>query len=194
MEFGETFFTKLKEFILEDCFSNLDTLIPHYENLLDYADTVSTMLVDVEENGVYFRYERPDTPYTDGVIVVYIHHTKRRYEIKLLKDDRPWGYCSCQQGDEGYNPDKGCCGDGCDWIAPRFEVELVTSMAYGAYKGQERDLWKDEEKWKKYTKDHRAKDIEGKINASKEYENFYKSQAEHWQRELDKLQKEECDA
>lgn len=192
MGLGEVFFEKLKVFILNECFDYLDILIPHYENLLDYADTVATMLVDAEDNGCFFRYESPENSYTDGVISVHISDTRRRYDIRLLKDERPWGYCTCTPEDEGYNEDHGCCGDGCDWTAPRFEVSLVTDLCYGAYKGQERDLWADEEKWKKYTKDHRAKDIEAKINASKEYEQFYGKQVERWKEELEKIKNEEC--
>ncbi|AGT13561.1 hypothetical protein TROLL_35 [Bacillus phage Troll] len=191
MQFGEKFFGKLKEFILGESPDDMATLIRHYENMVDYADVLSTLLVDVEEHGIDIDYDKDRTGgYTDGTIQVYIHDTGRRYDIKLLPDDRMWGYCGCKPEDEGYDPVNRCCGNGCDWIAPAFEAEVVTSLGVYKYQGNQRDMWEVEKKWDEHTKAHRIKCYEKKLQESEHYADYYARQAVAWEEEIANLKEE----
>lgn len=191
MQFGEKFFTQLKKFILEESPDTMATLIRHYENIVEYADVLSTLLVDVEEHGIDICYDKDRTHgYTDGTIQVYIHDTSRRYDIKLLPDDRMWGYCNCKPEDEGYDTIKKCCGNGCDWIAPAFEAEIVTSIGVYKYQGDQRDMWEAEKKWDEHTKAYRIKNYEQKLRESEQYADYYARQAVAWEEEIANLKEE----
>ena len=191
MQFGEKFFGQLKNFILGESDENMQLLIYHYENMIEYADALSTLLVDVEEHGIDICYNEDETGgYTDGTIQVYIHDTSRRYDIKLLQDDRMWGYCNCKPEDKGYDHLKRCCGNGCDWVAPSFEAEMVTSLGIYKYQGDQRDMWEAEKKWKEHTRQHRLRYAEGKLQHSIGNMQKYLSISKEWLEEIAKIKEE----
>lgn len=99
--------------------------------------------------------------YTNGKIRIFIEKPEEEKESEMMYDayydycyyiefgydDRYWGYCDCQPSYEGYNEKHGCCGCGCDWVAPQFYLTKSISMDGGKWDGAERDYWEYEEKF-----------------------------------------------
>ncbi|WP_440110144.1 hypothetical protein [Paenibacillus sp. QZ-Y1] len=69
------------------------------------------------------------------------------YYIEFCYDERYWGYCDCQPSYKEYDEKHGCCGSGCDWVAPRFYIEKSISLGGGVWEGLERDYWEYEKKF-----------------------------------------------
>lgn len=190
MTIGGKFFEELRELILRQE-EYTERLIPHYENLLDYHDSLATMLVDVEDNEFHVLYDKDNTGgYTDGELVVSLFETNRYYKIKLLVEDRMTGYCMCDESVEGYNKEHKCTGVLCDWYAPSFEVELVTSIAHGSFDGYQYQMWEKEKKWDEYSKERKERKTKEKIGSKLNYAKQYMEQARELQKEAEELMKE----
>lgn len=71
------------------------------------------------------------------------------YTINLSYDERSWGYCECEIGDDDYREDKGCCGHGCDWSAPAFNLIKEINLGYKNWDGDEHDYWNFEDEFYK---------------------------------------------
>lgn len=69
------------------------------------------------------------------------------YYIEFGFDERYWGYCDCEPTDSGYNEKRGCCGNGCDWVAPEFSITKCISLGGGKWNGVEHDYWEYENKF-----------------------------------------------
>lgn len=69
------------------------------------------------------------------------------YEIDFFYDPRDWGYCECTSDMSDYREDKRCCGHGCDWWAPAFEIRKSFKMGNHSWNGDEHDYWDFEDKF-----------------------------------------------
>lgn len=190
MTIGEKFFEELKELILrEEEYTEL--LIPHYENILEYHDTLSTMLVDVEENDFTIYYNGDETGGdSDGEITLDILYTNRYYRIKLQSEDRSGNYCTCTPDMEGYNKEHNCTGVLCDSYAPSFNVELVTNIAHGSFDGYAYQMWEKEKKWDEYSKERKERKTKVKINSKLDDAQQYMERAKELYEEAKELEKE----
>lgn len=128
-------------------------------------------------------YEEDDTGgYTYGRIEVLIEKKSGTigaledycYYINFSYDDRNWGYCQCIPEDDDYNEVHKCCGNGCDWTAPAFNITKEIYVHSGEWDGLERDYWEYEDKFNKnqknrsieveeYKKEQKRKNLEKQI-------------------------------
>ncbi len=76
-----------------------------------------------------------------------------QYEIDFLYDPRDWGYCECTPDMEDYREDKKCCGHGCDWWAPAFEIRKSFIIGKHSWNGDEHDYWEFEDNFYKEDKE-----------------------------------------
>lgn len=148
--------SQLKKFLFEEGKeNNIWKTYGYYYTIEQHQDKLSNVINDCEKYDFNFHYEEDKTEgYTNGKITVYFYNdcvedVNYHYEIELLYDERYWGYCECKPEDEGYNEEKQCCGCGCDWIAPRVEINKIESLARFSFDGYARDMWKLEEQWNK---------------------------------------------
>lgn len=70
-----------------------------------------------------------------------------QYEINFLYDPREWGYCECTSDMPDYREDKDCCGHGCDWWAPAFEIRKSYKIGNHSWNGDEHDYWDFEDEF-----------------------------------------------
>ena len=70
-----------------------------------------------------------------------------QYEINFNYDPRDWGYSVCTSDMEDYREDKHCCGHGCDWWAPAFEMRKSFSVSNHKWHGDEHDYWNFEDEF-----------------------------------------------
>lgn len=78
---------------------------------------------------------------------VYEGLEEYQYEIHFLYDQRDWGYCQCTPDMKDFREDKNCCGHGCDWWAPSFEIRKSYIMGNHAWSGDEHDYWEFEDEF-----------------------------------------------
>lgn len=120
------------------------------EKCQDFMEDISSKEFQI---GMY----KKDTTegYTNGDIYIYIikgyedfngYESPTIYEnyhycIEFLIDERFWGYCDCSPEDEGYNEEYGCCGKGCDWVAPKFSISKIFEMETFKWVGLESEYW-----------------------------------------------------
>lgn len=111
--------------------------------------------------------------------------TKFKYEIEFNCIERNWGYCECSPNDPDYREDKHCCGHGCDWNAPEFEIRKSYLVSKHSWDGDEHDYWDFEDKF--YAND--KEENEKKLLAEREYKiRNLKETIENAQKELKKLE------
>lgn len=109
------------------------------------------------------------------------------YEIHFSYDERYWGYCECQPGDDDYDEDRQCCGHGCDWDAPAVRVYKCYNMDNGVWNGDEHDYWDFEDAFYKDDLELKVRiEEEEKRQRIKELE----KQIASYQNDLDMLKKE----
>lgn len=84
---------------------------------------------------------------------VYEGLEEYQYEIEFHYDPRDWGYCQCKPTDKDYREDKDCCGHGCDWWAPAFEIRKSYIMGRHSWDGDEHDYWDFEDDFYKDDKE-----------------------------------------
>ena len=65
------------------------------------------------------------------------------YRIKFTDYEEIMNYCTCDFGDDGYDPRYDCCGEHCDWLRPGFNLSKIVVMGCEKYKGFEKDLWNE---------------------------------------------------
>ncbi|MCA1021509.1 hypothetical protein [Halobacillus litoralis] len=181
------FFKQLQEFILKDQKEHLPTLVPYYETLYQHRDKLSEMLNEVNNfDSIGFEYQYDEEEYyTEGAIHLRFYKEDNderpwdiqpdyHFEIELLYDERYWGYCDCNPEDEGYDSNKKCCGNGCDWVAPQISVKKVSDLVFESFDGVERDMWELERKWNESLEEHnervRQEQIERLENNIKEFQ------------------------
>lgn len=161
------FFEQFKTYLLNHHKEGLHEFIPYFETLLQVKNGVQELLDDAAKYYLEIRYEEDDTGgYTDGYFEFHFYtkdpsedygwqsSINHYYKMELLLDDRMWGYCDCEPSHIGYNPIYRCCGNGCDWTAPKVSIQKISSIVYHAFDGVQRDMWELESKWKEDTVDH----------------------------------------
>lgn len=72
-------------------------------------------------------------------------------------DERNWGYCECSPEDKDYREDKHCCGHGCDWSAPAFDLFKVEHIVRESWLGDEHDYWDFEDEYYNQDKESNLK-------------------------------------
>jgi hypothetical protein len=155
------FLNQLKEYMINNLKDELPTLIPHFENLKEHSGKFKLLDVDATKWNLIIHYEKDASEgYTDGKFEISFWSEKEenpdhRYEIELLHDERYWGYCECSPDEEGYVEELRCCGDGCDWVAPRFSFKRIENLAYKSFDGNEKDMWILEKSWESELKEHK---------------------------------------
>ena len=65
------------------------------------------------------------------------------YRIKFTDYEEIMNYCTCDFGDDGYDPRYDCCGEHCDWLRPGFNLSKIVVMGCEKYKGFQKDLWNE---------------------------------------------------
>ncbi|MFS1518628.1 hypothetical protein V1503_19510 [Bacillus sp. SCS-151] len=162
-----SFFEQFKRYLLDNHKYSLNTYIPYYETLLQAKKEISEILEDSEKYYLEIRYESDKSDgYTDGSFEFHFYeksldegddwesHIGYYYVMELLHDERMWGYCECTSEDEGYDPIRRCCGNGCDWTAPSIKITKMIGSVHYSFKGVERDMWEHKKKWKNDEFDH----------------------------------------
>lgn len=158
------FLSELKEFMISE---EIDDACGYYETILQSKELLKEIINEGNTYHTEIQYEEDDSGgYTNGLIRVYLYKETEEdeicgigyvmdsmldhhYTIQLVYDERYWGYCNCKPEDEGYDPVHNCCGNGCDWSAPRINVERIHNVAYESFNGSERDMWALKDKWNK---------------------------------------------
>ena len=112
-----------------------------------------------------------DFSYNDSILDYY-------YEITFKYDERLWRYCECIPDMPTYNKEHECCGNGCDWTAPAFDLKKITNMGNYSWTGCEANYWDFEIKFKNEDK-----------NRNEEAEQLAKQgQIDYYEKEILKLQ------
>lgn len=120
---------------------------------------------DITMHKYEIRYFEDTTGgYTNGYVDVMIKNPQSKdkhdefydyyYRINLLFETANLFECDCTQDMEWYREDKDCCGDGCLWDSPSFEVEKIYHIGKHTFEGKEKDYWDYEESY--YKKDEEA--------------------------------------
>lgn len=76
-----------------------------------------------------------------------LNDTDYRYEIDFFFVPRNWKYCSCNPTYKDYREDKKCCGHGCDWDAPAFEIRKSFVMHRHEWMGDQAMYWDFEDQY-----------------------------------------------
>lgn len=206
--------SKVKDVFIENLVKELNSInedrVYHDKYPLDVCYMVSAIDQHIEEckefiddisNNTYCinGYDEDNSDgYTDGKIRILIEKPEEQkesermmdafynysYYIEFLHDDRYWGYCQCDSDDVNYNENHKCCGMGCDWTAPRFNLTKEIDMGCNSWTGQEKDYWEYEDNFnnndknkkeevEKFIKEQRIKRIKVEIeNLQKELKNI----------------------
>lgn len=186
------FFGQFKSYLLSHHKDELTGFIQYYETLVQAKDKIEDLINDSEKYYMDIRYQEDKTDgYSDGSFEFHFYekplsadygwqsHLGYHYEMDLGYDERYWGYCECSPEMEGYNPVHKCCGNGCDWTAPRIEIRKISDIALHAFDGVERDIWELEKNWGKHTENHeeelrkqRLKQLEDQIKELEKEKNL----------------------
>lgn len=142
------FYKDLKELILNQDRETKRTLIPYFETLLQlesYSEMKEllndyTCLDDVE-------FVESDIGWLIGTFEIHNNSLGIVYKIHLELGNMSGSYCECSPTDELYNTEHDCCGNGCDFYAPRISIIKESNVINHEFQGYERDLWVLEEKW-----------------------------------------------
>ncbi|MGZ9868264.1 hypothetical protein ACU3L3_07560 [Priestia endophytica] len=154
------FLDRLKKFMQTDEeLKEVHQIQGYYETILQHKGSLEKMIAHCEDYQFDFQYEKDESKMNRGKIIVYLceHDNEEEwlydipidyhYIINLEDDDRDWGYCQCTPEDKLYNPIYKCCGNGCDWTAPRITIEKVENILCEEFDGIERDMWELKVKW-----------------------------------------------
>lgn len=162
---------------------NIVTLEQHLEN-----DTYKELHKDLEKYNfnVQFIEDKDEEGYLEErYIKVYLYEegdeenyycdnfANFSYKIRLDKDERDWGYCQCEEGDNDYDARYRCCGHGCDWTAPAFSVNKIINIGGNVFKGDEHDFWDYRDKYNNVTEvDKKEQERLAKIRMLKEEQEY----------------------
>ncbi|PHA03047.1 hypothetical protein COE51_01510 [Bacillus pseudomycoides] len=186
---NKSFFESLKDYLLAERKDELYEYIGHYETLLQDKEGLQPLIDDCEKYFFEIRHDEDDSDgYTNGKFIVYLHdeynpenfglsnQLNYHYEISLKYDERYWRYCDCTPDMKGYNEAARCCGEGCDWVAPSFELEKIETIHNSSFNGEQRDLWELEKKWDTYLIDHKDKEKQLKLKRIEEQLKYYEEE------------------
>ena len=164
---------------LENCKEFLDDITDHAYHINGYE----------ESNGfthprIRIFIEKNDSEKDHEYIEYYDQHNYCYY-IEFTNDERYSGYCECTPNDSGYNEKYGCCGRGCDWVAPAFSLEKSINLGGRVWKGQERDYWKYKDK---FNRNEQNKNDEVEKYQLEEQRKNIKSQIAELKKKLEELE------
>ncbi|OZB98093.1 hypothetical protein [Paenibacillus sp. XY044] len=160
----DLFFARLKEYMINnDSFEEIDR-VGYYHTLEQQKENLHELLSDCNTYDFSFEFDRTgdvDSYYSPGKIIINLYDKSKIddsyadwerqlnhfYTVDFGIEERYWGYCTCQDTDEGFNYVHRCCGNGCDWVAPKLSVTKHQVLTHGSFNGIERDLWKLQEQW-----------------------------------------------
>ena len=108
-----------------------------------------------------------------------------QYEINFIYNQRDWGYCQCTPDMKDYREDKHCCGHGCDWWAPSFEIKKSYLMNRYSWNGDEHDYWGFEDEF--YMSDKELADKKEKEDRERQIEEL-RNRIESNQKKLAELE------
>lgn len=173
-------------------------IAPLKQNL--HKDEYKNFVSDLSKYDYWVNYEEDNSEgYTNGRLDVLltdrITNTENTvslmtspknfyYSIEFTSDVRHWGYCECTPEDNGYQADKECCGCGCDWSAPAFNIKKIEYIGSSSWDGYERDYWEFEDAFYK-SDDELSKEKAEKDKAEKLKD--LKSELSRIQDEISKL-------
>lgn len=196
---SDVFFDELRKFILNEHEDELSTLIPHYENLIQHKDSIKPLMDELKEWRMDINFVDESFYHSIGKFEFHPwkdkdsgeaseHYQEQEspdyyYEIVLLEDERGSGYCFCEPSQEGYDHDKECCGNGCEWLVPKFELKKIETISRQAFVGEQRDMWELEEKWDEHLASFKEKKKNEKLS-------YMKNEMKRIEREITKLEKE----
>jgi hypothetical protein len=136
---------------------NLD--IPYITSVLHQNlnnEKYSDFINDIMTNNYDLYYAEDETQgWTNGVLTVSISDKNDEdkelctYTIEFKMEQRHWGYCECTPEDKDYRGDKDCCGHGCDWTAPAFEIKKIIFIGKDSWHGDQHDYWDFEDNFYK---------------------------------------------
>lgn len=134
-------------------------IAPLKQNL--HKDEYKNFISDLTKYEYWVNYEEDNSGgYTNGRVDVFlidrvantqntislISSTQNfHYSIEFTIDERRLGYCDCTPEDDGYQVDKCCCGYGCDWDAPAFNIKKIEHIGNSSWAGFERNYWEFED-------------------------------------------------
>lgn len=143
--------------------------IPYWMSVLNQHLHKYPCLIDyIGDDDFHVTFIEADDPCIFGTINVYNtyyinkddYHTI--FKIKLMYEPRYWGYCECDEEDEGYDARHKCCGYGCDWNAPSFEVYKEEYVGRSSFSGIQHDIWDLEDEYYNITLE-KKKELEIKL-------------------------------
>lgn len=134
-------------------------IAPLKQNL--HKDEYKNFILDLSKYEYWVKYEE-ETPgeYSNGRVDIFLMDKTANtentislvsstqnfhYSIEFTIDERHWGYCECTPEDDGYQVDKCCCGYGCDWNAPSFNIKKIEHIGNSSWNGNEHDYWEFED-------------------------------------------------
>ena len=97
-------------------------------------------------------------------LIVNFNEENYSYLIELEYEGRHLGYCQCAPLDNGYNEKYSCCGESCDWNAPKFTISKKSYIGTSSFNGTQKEYWKLEEQYYDKTLKDETKDLLDKIN------------------------------
>lgn len=126
-----------------------------WQDFKDNQDKYSNFLKELNESEYYNFYIDDKKYYYNIRIGINIVNKENqnssnndwRYELDFSTVSRYWGYCECTPNDPDYREDKGCCGHGCDWDAPKIELRKSFLISRHSWDGDEHDYWDFEDKF-----------------------------------------------
>ena len=128
--------------------------IPYWMSVLNQDLHKYSCLVDyIGDDYFNVNFERTDCYSEFGVIDIHKMSDDNdedcnvTFKIKLMFEPRHWGYCQCSTEDKGYDTRHKCCGNGCDWDAPSFEVYKEEYIGRSSFSGIEHDIWDLEDEY-----------------------------------------------
>ncbi|WJV20821.1 hypothetical protein QU593_10425 [Rossellomorea marisflavi] len=182
------FFKELKRLIMTERRGKLDFFehVRHYETLLQNKTQLNPLLDDIENWNIEIKYYKNEESSTEcGKYIISLSdyqegtnaednkttndqgYASYEYQILLTSDERDWGTCECVPEHENYNPERGCCGTNCSWVAPAFTIKKIYESS-GTFKGLQRDMWQIEEEWQRELDEYDENAVLDKINEIEE--------------------------
>lgn len=168
---NRNFFDFFKQYLLDHHKDEIHTFISYYQTLLQNKKELQPLITDYENWNFNIQHEKDHDGYSNGKFEIwlyryetgelesedYVHeeYPNYHYELNLTFEERYWGYCMCSSEDDGYNAEHACCGNGCDWIAPSFDLYKIENISHSSFNGVEKDLWKIEEEWGEHLVEHK---------------------------------------
>ena len=154
------------------------------ENCTEFMDTISKYRYLIngfeEAEGIIGRMqvliEKPEHEKESHLLIHAFYDYC--YYIDFFAEPHLYRECKCSPDDEEYNHEYGCCGLDCEWYAPSFEIYKSIFLKKATWKGNQRDYWEYEKKFK-----------ENEKRKNKEVEEYKKiKEKERIQQQIEELQ------